>query len=468
MIQKVLLPKLGQTMEEATIASWRVQEGDSVGKGDVLCEITTDKATLEVESYAKGTLRHILAKEGEVVPVNDLIAVVADPDEEIPPETLKRGVAKPKPKPKPKPEPKAEGPTQAHSSAPAAKAPASGRAPASAPGPATAPAAAPVEEPVALEQGLIAPGRKAATPRARARARALGIPILAVDGTGPNARVRERDVEAYQEEIASLTFTPMARKICLERNVDLRVFLGNGGERVTKEQAAAAPALSGGVPAPLGSMRAVIAKRMAQSTRTAPHFFLTTVVDMTAPLDFRRQCKKDKIRFSLNDLLIKACGVALRRFPRVASIYSSEGYVPRDRMHVGFAVAVGEEGLVVPVVRDADRKPLATIAEDTRSLINKSRSNKLTTDDYTGGVFTLSNLGSFEVDQFTAIINPGESAILAVGKTTDTPCVRDKDVVIRPLMKITLSSDHRTIDGVLAARFNACVKDLLEAPAQLL
>ena len=364
MIQKVLLPKLGQTMEEATLAAWKVREGDTVGKGDVLCEITTDKATLEVESYAKGTLRHILAKEGEVVPVNDLIAVVADPDEEIPPETLKRGVAKPKP------EPKAESQAPAQASAAPTKAPASGRSSAPAGAPAAAPTAAPAEEPVPLEEGLVAPGRKAATPRARARARARGIPILAVDGTGPGGRVRERDVKTYQEEIASLTFTPMARKICLERNVDLRVFLANGGTRVTKEQAEAAPALSGGVPEPLAAMRAVIAKRMAQSTRTAPHFFLTTVVDMTAALDFRRRCKQDKIRFSVNDLLIKACGVALRTFPRVASVYSAEGYVPRDRMHVGFAVAVGEEGLVVPVVRDADRKPLAAIAEDTRSLIH--------------------------------------------------------------------------------------------------
>jgi len=459
MIQKVLLPKLGQTMEEATIAAWHVKEGDAVKKGQVICEITTDKATLEVESLAQGTVRHILAKQGEVVPVNDTIAVVADPGEEIPAETLKRGA----------PKPKAEAqPAATVASGPAA-APSVSRS-ASAPSPAVAAsgqAVTVVEEPVALEAGFIAPGRKAITPRARALARELGIPILAVDGAGESGRVHESDVRAYHESVKDLRFTPMAREICLERNVDLRVFVGADAERVTQAMAEAAPALRGGVLEPLNAMRRVIATRMAQSTRTAPHFYLTTVVDMTASLEMRTRLKKEKVRFSVNDLLIKACGVALRRFPRVASVYSPAGYVPRDHMNVGFAVAVGDEGLVVPVVRDADRKSLAQIAEETREFINKARSNKLTVDDYSGGVFTVSNLGTFEVDQFTAIINPGESAILAVGKTADTPCVLDGAVVIRQLMKITLSSDHRTIDGVLAARFNGCLKSLLEAPDPL-
>ncbi len=218
---------------------------------------------------------------------------------------------------------------------------------------------------------------------------------------------------------------------------------------------------------PLSPMRTIIAERMSRSARTAPHFFVTTIIDMGAALEFRATCKKEKIRFSVNDLLIKACALALVKFPRVGSIYTSSGYRCRERINVGFAAAAGDDGLLVPVVRNADRKSVPEIAAETRELISRVRKHKLTPDDYGDSIFTVSNLGTFEVDEFSAIINPGESAILAVGKTVETPCARKGEIVIRPLMKITLSSDHRTIDGVLAARFNACVKSLMEKPEEL-
>ncbi|MCX7935009.1 MAG: 2-oxo acid dehydrogenase subunit E2, partial [Planctomycetota bacterium] len=171
---------------------------------------------------------------------------------------------------------------------------------------------------------------------------------------------------------------------------------------------------------------------------------------------------------SINDMIIKACGLALRRFPRVASVYTPQGNISRDRIHVGFAVALDNEGLVVPVVRDVDRKSLAQIAADTKVLIDKARSNRLTVDDYSGGIFTVSNLGTFDVEHFTAIINPGESAILAVGKICEKPVALKGAIAVRHMMNITLSSDHRTIDGVLAARFAGCVKELLEKPEALM
>ncbi len=219
---------------------------------------------------------------------------------------------------------------------------------------------------------------------------------------------------------------------------------------------------------PLDAMRTVIAQRMSIARNTMPHFYLTTVIDMTAAIEMRQRLKREKkIRISYNDMLLKASGLALSRYPQVASLFTSFGYVIRHRMHVGFAVSIEPDGLVVPVIRDADKRPLQEISHDAKELMRRAHSKKLTPDDYGFGVFTVSNLGSYEVDQFTAIINPVNAAILAVGKITETPVAVDGKVEIRPLMKITLSSDHRVIDGVLAAKFNGHLKTLLEDPEQL-
>lgn len=218
---------------------------------------------------------------------------------------------------------------------------------------------------------------------------------------------------------------------------------------------------------PLDAMRSTVARRMTESKLSAPHFYLTTAIDMTACAELRQTLKAERIRATYNDMLIKACALALRKFPRVASLWSPEGYVPRDHMNVGFACAVEPEGLVVPVIHDADRKSLAQISDETKGMIKKAKDRSLTPADYAGGVFTVSNLGTFDVDSFTAIVNPGESAILAVGKMIDTPVAVRGAVAVVPLLKVTLSSDHRTVDGVLAARFNGAVKALMQDPAQL-
>ncbi len=229
-----------------------------------------------------------------------------------------------------------------------------------------------------------------------------------------------------------------------------------------------APDLEDGPAEPLDAMRAVVARRMTISKLSAPHFYLTTVVDMTAAAELRQTLKAQGVKATYNDMLIKAAGLALRKYPRVASVYTPAGYVPRSHMNVGFAVAVEPEGLVVPVIREADRKTLAQVSGETKELIARTKNRRLTPADYAEGVFSISNLGTFEVEEFTAIVNPGEAAILAVGKVADQPCVRKGEVVVRPLLRLTLSSDHRVIDGVLAARFNGYLKTLLEAPTQLI
>jgi pyruvate dehydrogenase E2 component (dihydrolipoamide acetyltransferase) len=318
---------------------------------------------------------------------------------------------------------------------------------------------------VPLEPGYIRPGRKAISPRAKKLAEELGLPILPIDGSGAEGRIREADVRAYHEAVKDIEFAPGARELCRERNVDLRVFLRTSERPVTEEMARAAPAITGGKPEPLSNMRAIIADRLSRSKRAIPHFYLTTAVDMSAAVEFRLSQQK---KHSFNDLLIKAVGLALREFPRVASVYTPQGYVRRDHMNVGLAVATESGGLVVPVIRDADMLSLDEISTRTRELIDKARKGRTDPSDCAGGAFTVSNLGMYPVDEFVAIINPGEAAILAVGAMIETPVARDGEVQVRPMMKMTLSCDHRVIDGAMAAAFNARIKALLESPAETL
>ncbi len=220
---------------------------------------------------------------------------------------------------------------------------------------------------------------------------------------------------------------------------------------------------------PMDAMRTVIAQRMSIARHEMPHFYLTTAVDMTGAIKLRQKLKKEKrLRIAYNDMLIKASGIALRKYPQVASLYTTQGYVRRSKMHVGFAVAVEPEGLVVPVVRNADSRSLSDVSTEAKELAKKSRNKHLTPDDYGFGVFTVSNLSSYDVEQFTAIINPVNAAILAVGKVIEKPVVVSHEIKIRPIMKITLSSDHRVIDGALAAKFTGYLKHLMENPESLL
>ncbi|HRU04882.1 MAG TPA: dihydrolipoamide acetyltransferase family protein [Candidatus Brocadiia bacterium] len=472
MIQEVLMPKLGQTMESAVIEKWLKKPGDRVAKGDVLMEIQTDKANLEVESFVDGTLLAHVGKEGETFPVNTVVALIGAPGDALPDiETLRAKAL----------------------SGGAAPAPAA--APAAAPAPAV-PAAAPAPPPVAAAApaapAAAAPapaGRIFASPRARSRAAQEKVPLAILRGSGPDGRIVEKDVLAYLDRIKDLRATPVAREIALEKNVDLSLVKGTGpGGKITKEDveaaaasapaarvaaapvaaAAAAPAAAvPGAAAPLSAMRRIVASRMSQSKREAPHFYITMEVDMSAVVAMRKSVNaQGRVKVSYHDFLIKACGRAFAEQPAMNVSFAGDGIVRRAEINVGLAVSI-DDGLMVPVVKNVDKLSLAGVAEKSHELIEKARSKRLTPDEYQGGGLTISNLGMFDVDWFYPIINPGESAIIGVGRIVDKVVVINGGIHIRPIMTLAMAADHRAVDGAVAAAFLKRVKELLQTPAEL-
>lgn len=406
----VLMPRLSDTMTEGVLSAWLKHEGDAVQRGDVLAEIETDKAVMELESYETGVLTRLLVAEGTVVPIGAPIAVIGE--EGAPPEP---------PPPPTRAEPEAAAAPPATAAAP----PAGTVAP-----PAPAPA-----QPV---------GRGAAdvraTPLVRRLAREHDIDLAAVTGTGPNGRIVRADVE---ELLA-------------------------GGAPARPEPAV--PAGAGDEEVPLTAMRRITAERLTQSA-AAPHFYLTMAVDAGPLLELRadlnRQVFTGDDRCSVTDLLVRAVAVTLAGHRQVNASWAGDRVLRHGRVNVGIAVAL-ENGLIVPVVRDADRKGLAEIVSEAHALTRKARAGRLTPDEFSEGTFTISNLGTFGVEHFTAVINPPEAAILAVGVTVEEPVVREGQVVVRPMMRMTLTSDHRVLDGAVSAAFLRDLVDLLGQPLRLL
>jgi len=451
MIQKVTMPKLGQTMEKGVIEKWIKNEGDEVKKGDILLEITTDKATLEVESYAAGTLLKIVAHEGDEVPVNQLIAVVGDPGEEIPEELLK---APPPPPPAPeKVEAKAAAPAAAPSRAPALS-------PVAAPA-ATATAVAPAPEPVA------APKRLFVSPRARRLAQGELVPVKCLKGSGPGGRIVEADVKAYLEEVSSLKVTPAARALAFQKSVDIRAVTPSGARgRIMKEDVMAVADEIGEAVEP-SAMRRVIAERLTQSKQQIPHFYLMLEIDMTDAVAWRKE-RNDRggQKVSFNDMLMMACAKGFAEVPAMNRRWEGGMIIERRAVNIGLAVAL-DDGLIVPVIRHIERKNLDEVAAESARLVERARGKKLTPDEYEGGCLTISNLGMFGIDMFVPIINPGESAILGVGCIAERPVVRDGQIVARAVMHLTLAGDHRVLDGASAAGFLKVVREVLENPDEL-
>ncbi len=482
MIQKVLMPKLGQTVESSVIEAWHVKEGDAVSKGDVLCEITTDKATLEVESYVKGTILKLAAEAGTDVPVNSIIALVGDKGEEIPADILKEIE---------------EGPKEASQ---AAQEPAPTAAPEPKPAPAVAPAPAPVSEPKAAAEAKptlkveaeatpaaepakaaqpAAPeGRIFVSPRARKLSSDEYVPLAVVQGSGPNGRIVEADVKAYLARLDDAKITPLARKIAWERGVDVAA-LAAGGEKVTREMveaaAAAAPAgpAAGGYRQPksgrvkLSGMRRIIAQRMLQSKQEIPGYYLHMDVDLTDLMTSRQKLNaKGNVKVSINDYFIVACARALAEYPAVNSRWLGDAIEYRGECNVGLAVAL-EEGLIVPVVRNVEKKSLQQVAADSRGLVEKARNKKLLPGEFEGGCMSISNLGGYSVKHFVPVINPGESCIMGLGVIEERVVVRQGGIHIRKMMTMTIAFDHRLVDGAIGAQFMERVRDLLEAPAGL-
>jgi pyruvate dehydrogenase E2 component (dihydrolipoamide acetyltransferase) len=423
MITRVVLAKLSPTMEEGTIVKWGKQEGDAIKVGDVLAEIETDKANMEMEALGAGVLRKVLVPAGAKAPVGALIGVIADPGEDIA-ALLAEAAAAPAPAAVPAPTPAP--PPAAAPAAPVARAPI--------PAPAPAPVAA-------------SAGRLKSSPLARAIAAQKQVPLAAVSGSGPGGRIVKRDVEGY------LAAPPPARA---------------AAPTAPTRPSAPVPSVTPGTSIPLSSMRKTIARRLSESAFTAPHFYVTVEIDMDAAVSLREQLlRAEEVKVSFNDLVVKACAKALTRFPTVNASWTGEAIQTHAEVHVGVAVSI-PDGLITPVVRNADRKHVLEISAEVKDLATRAREKKLKPEEFMGSTFTISNLGMFDVTEFTAIINPPESCILAVGAVRKVPVVNDDQLAVGHRMKVTLSSDHRVVDGALAAQFLAEVRRLLENPVSLL
>lgn len=440
MATEIIMPVLGMTMESGIIVEWMKQEGDAVTEGEVLFNVETDKSVMEVEAKASGTLLRILHGPGDDVPIQQVIGYIGEAGEVIA-EAGDPGDG--------------DGATDVTTDG-TADVTTDGAAHSTAGGQDGATAAG------AATPGQ--PGRVKISPKARRHARDLGIAVEHIAGTGPGGRIVFSDVEAFAAQTAAAAPAPApavapAAAASPALAVAPAAAAGPGSKRVQRR-------------APLSGLRKVAATRLAESASTIPHFYLTMDVDMTRLTGLREQLiaygeKRGLARVSVNDLIIKAAGIALRSFPAVnASLEGGEVLEYAD-VNVGFAVAL-DDGLVVPVVASADQKSVFEIAAATRSLGEKARGRGLGPEDYGFGTFTISNLGMFGVDQFTAIINPPEAAILAVGRVKDAAVVVDGKVEIKAMMSITLSSDHRLIDGAVAGRFLSHLREILEQPLELL
>lgn len=414
----IRMPLLSDTMTEGKIVAWNKKVGDTVKSDDVLAEVETDKATMEVVGYAEGTLLYIGTPEGSAAKVNGIIAIVGKPGTNVDAILAAEKGA---------------------SAAPAAPA-----ASASAPATAAAPAAAPAEAPAAATS---ADGRVKASPLAKKIAQEKGIDISKVPGSGDGGRVIKADIDNYKPSAA-----PAA---------------------TTAAPAAGAPAFvpagqEGYTDTPLTQMRKVIAKRLSESKFTAPHFYLKIDVNMDKAMEARKAINEvSPVKISFNDMVIKAAALALKQHPDVNASWMGDFIRHNHHVHIGSAVAI-EDGLIVPVIRFADQKTLSQIAGEAKGLYDKAKNKKLQPQDFSGNTFTISNLGMLGIDEFTAIINPPDSAILAVGNIKETAVVEKGQVKIANIMKLTLSCDHRSVDGAVGARFLATLKGYLENPVTML
>jgi pyruvate dehydrogenase E2 component (dihydrolipoyllysine-residue acetyltransferase) len=436
-ITKVVLAKLSPTMEEGTIVKWSKKEGDPVKVGDVLAEIETDKANMEMEALGAGVLRKVLVPAGGKAPVGSLIGVIANPEEDI--SAVVAGAGTPAAPKAAAPAPPQPAPPQPAPQAPAPSAPRAAQAT-----PAMASAPRPMAPPSGQGEGE--GGRVKASPLARSMAAQQNIPLSSVPGSGPGGRIIKRDIEAWS---AGGSGRPAAPPTSVPAAVP------------------AAPAITPGQEIPLSNMRKTIARRLSESLFTAPHFYVTVEIDMDAAVALREQLVQgENVKVSFNDLVVKACAKALTRFPMVNASWGGDKITTHGEVHVGVAVAI-PDGLITPVVRNADRKAVTEISREIKDLASRAKEKKLRPEEFMGSTFTVSNLGMFDVTEFTAIINPPESAILAVGAVRRQPVVAGDGIRVGHRMRVTLSSDHRVVDGALAAQFLADVRRLLENPVSL-
>jgi pyruvate dehydrogenase E2 component (dihydrolipoamide acetyltransferase) len=424
---KVLeMPKLSPTMTEGQLTVWHKKEGDAVGVDDLLAEVETDKATMEFRSFDKGTILKLLVPTGSQVLLGQPVAILGSPGEDIS-KLVPSGAAAPSPSPPP------------------AAAPSAAPAPARAPAPAAQPTASAAPAPAPTD------GRVRASPYVRKVARERDIDLGGVSGSGPRGRIVARDLEHAQAAPAPM---PAAHAL--------------------------APRADSDEVRPLSMMRKTIARRLTESKQTVPHFYLSIDVD-AGPISRLREQINDEltasaprngaaegaIKVSINDLLIKACAIGLGRVPECNASFTPEAILIHRRVDISVAVAISE-GLVTPVVRNADKKSIVSIAQEVRELAGRAKTKKLKPEEMADGTFSISNLGMFGIDEFAAVINPPEGAILAVGKIRQEPVVWEGAVVPGQRLALTLSCDHRVVDGAVGARFLAELRGLIERPTQML
>ncbi|RYD50996.1 MAG: pyruvate dehydrogenase complex dihydrolipoamide acetyltransferase [Sphingobacteriales bacterium] len=428
----VRMPLLSDTMKEGKIVAWHKKEGDSVKGDDVLADVETDKATMEVMGYADGTLLHIGVPEGEAAQINAIIAIIGPKGTDI--SAILNAPAAPQPATEDRPE-------TTQSTAPEAKQPEQKQPEASKATPAAAETAA------SEDSG----DRVKISPLARRLAEDKGIDIHALKGSGDGGRIIKRDVDSYQP--AATSQAPAAQQPAVSPNA-------SATQQASEE---------GYTDVPNSTMRTRIAERLSESKFTAPHFYLTISVTMDGAMAAREQWNKlSPVKISFNDLTIKAAAMALRQHPDVNASWLGDKIRRYNYINIGTAVATEGGGLIVPVVRGADKKSLSEIAATTKELIGKVRDKKIQPADYSGNTFSISNLGMMDIDEFTAIINPPDACILAVGRIAETPVVEQGQILIRNVMKLTLSCDHRAVDGAVGARFLQSLKGFLENPVTML
>ena len=404
MAEIIRMPKMSDTMEEGVISSWLKKVGDQVKSGDILAEVETDKATMELESYDDGVLLHIGIKNGESVPVNGVIAIIGEKDEDIK-EILKEE--------KTKEEETKEEETKE-------------------------------EETIKIPEidDISKDNRLKASPLAKKIAEEKGINLTNIKGSGDGGRIVKKDIENDKEIISSRNST----NIILPKTI---------GEESFDE-------------VPISQMRKTISKRLSESKFSAPHFYITMKINMDNCIEGRKKINEtSEVKISFNDIIIKATAAALRKHPMINSSYLEDKLRTNHHIHIGVAVAV-KDGLLVPIIKFADNKSLSHISLEVKNLANKAKNKNLQPSDWEGNTFTISNLGMFGIDEFTAIINPNDSCILAVGGIKNTPIIKNGEIVPGNLMKVTLSCDHRIVDGAMGSAFLQTLKELIEDPIKIL
>jgi len=399
MAEIIRMPKMSDTMEEGIISSWLKKVGDKVNSGDILAEVETDKATMELESYDDGILLHIGVKNGESVPVNDVIAIIGEKGENIK-EILKEEETKEK-------ETKEE-------------------------------------ETITIPEinDISKDKRLKASPLAKKIAEEKGINLTNIKGSGDGGRIIKKDIEENTEIISAQSST----NIILPKTI---------GEESFDE-------------VPISQMRKTISKRLSESKFSSPHFYITMEINMDNCIEGRKKINEtSEVKISFNDIIIKATAAALRKHPMINSSYLEDKLRINHHIHIGVAVAV-KNGLLVPIIKFADNKSLSHISLEVKNLANKAKNKNLQPSDWEGNTFTISNLGMFGIDEFTAIINPNDSCILAVGGIKNTPIIKNGEIVPGNLMKVTLSCDHRIVDGAMGSAFLQTLKELIEDPIKIL